>query len=239
MAVSVYFNNVVFAPERRLIEDLCVECIKINGVDVYYIPRQTVNEDQLLTEDPLNKFTKQYLIEMYVKSVNGFEGQGDILSKFGVEMRDSFNLVVARRRFAEEVGAGEHTVRPMEGDLIYFPSGTDLFEVKFVEHESTFYQVGGLYVWELRCERYEYSSEVISTGLDIIDSIATEETFDSTVYNLTTADGDPLTTSSGVTITKAGFDLHTQVTAAMNNVIQIEGDPVIDTSNTNPYVGRI
>jgi len=171
---NFYFNTLGHYGEQNLIEDLIVESIKIYGIDCYYMPRTIVNEDNLFGEDTLSKFEDAYPLEMYIKSVNGFEGDGTFLSKFGLEIRDEMVLSVAQRRFGEEISYDNTTKeagRPVEGDLIFFPLNNKIYEVKFVEHEVVFYQMGKLQTYDLTCELFEYSSERIDTGIQAIDAI--------------------------------------------------------------------
>lgn len=171
---NFYFNSLGHYGEQNLIEDLIVESIKIYGIDCYYMPRTIVNEDLLFGEDTLSKFEDAYPLEMYIKSVNGFEGDGTFLSKFGLEIRDEMVLSVAQRRFGEEISYDDTTKeagRPVEGDLIFFPLNNKIYEVKFVEHEVVFYQMGKLQTYDLTCELFEYSSERIDTGIQAIDAI--------------------------------------------------------------------
>ena len=179
-ATNLYFNNYANLGEQTLIEDLIIESIKIYGIECYYMPRTLVAEDNIFGEDPLSKFEQAYNIEMYIKSVDGFEGEGDFLSRFNIEIRDEITFVVARRRWSEEIAEdqstpvdGDGVARPAEGDLIYFPLNGKIFEVKFVEHEAVFYQMGDLQTYELRCELYEYSYEEIDTGIASIDGVVT------------------------------------------------------------------
>ena len=167
MATNSYFARQ--NSERNVMEDLTIESIKIHGVDMVYIPRTLVNEDTLFGEDTLSKFTEGNVIEMYVDSVDGFEGEGDFISKFGLQIKDSVSLVVSRKRF--ESVLGHVTTRPKEGDLIYFPLSKGLFEIKFVEHENPFYQLGKLYTYKLSCELFTYSQEEIDTGFSDVDSL--------------------------------------------------------------------
>ena len=173
MARNSYFNQYSTSTEQNTLENLLIESIKIYGVDVYYIPRVTVAEDQLYDEDYLNEFQDGLDLEMYIKSVDGFEGSGDFLSKFGIQIEDQVTFSVAKTRFEDEVSG--YTLadvpRPREGDLIWFPMTKDLFEIKFVEHEELFYQLGKLYTYEIRCEKFQYSSETIDTGISEIDAI--------------------------------------------------------------------
>ena len=164
--------------EQRLIQELINEQLKIYGVEIIYIPRKFVRKQTILKEIQSSKFDDNFLLEAYVNSYEGHTGSGDILTKFGMSLRDDLNLVISRERFEDFitpflVAIGEDdlelTSRPKEGDLIYFPLGQRLFEVKFVEHEKPFYQLGKLYVYELQCELFEYEDEVIDTSIDEVD----------------------------------------------------------------------
>ena len=165
MATNPYFNFKSSAPEQNLIEDLTIEAIKTMGMDVLYLPREYVKKDLLFGEDVLSQFEKTYEIEMYLQSVDGFQGEGDILAKYGLEVKDKVELVVARRRFMDEVGNLEPIPRPREGDLIYFPRGNYLFEINFVEHENPFYQLGKNQTYLIQAELFTYSLEKFQTGV--------------------------------------------------------------------------
>jgi hypothetical protein len=170
---SSYFKD--NSGEQNLVEDLSIESIKINGRDMIYIPRQLLDEDKLFGEDNSAKFSKGYEFEMYVQSVNGFEGDGDILSKFGIQINDRMELVVARKRFEQEVTTYEPSItRPREGDIIYFPLSRTLFEINFVEHENPFYQLGKLYTYLLVCEAFTYGQEDLDTGFSTVDNFETD-----------------------------------------------------------------
>jgi hypothetical protein len=167
MATNSYFTRQ--NSERNVVEDLTIESIKIHGLDMVYIPRTLVNEDTIFGEDTLSKFTAGNYIEMYLESVDGFGGDGDFYSKFGLEIRDTVSLVVSKKRF--ETVMSSTTTKPREGDLIYFPLSKGLFEIKFVEHENPFYQLGKLYTYKLSCELFTYSQEEIDTGFSDVDSL--------------------------------------------------------------------
>ena len=151
-----------------------VEQIKMFGKDVYYIPRTLVNEDTVFGEDNLSSFDGAYLLEAYIEDANGFRGDGDMFSKFGVRISDQVTFIVSRTRFTEAVD-NNHTLivegRPNEGDLIHFPLANKTFEIQFVEHEIPFYQLGKIHVWGLRCELFEYSDEDFDTGVAEVDAI--------------------------------------------------------------------
>jgi len=167
MATNSYFTRQ--NSERNVVEDLTIESIKIHGLDMVYIPRTLVNEDTIFGEDTLSKFTAGNYIEMYLESVDGFGGDGDFYSKFGLEIRDTVSLVVSKKRFEQVMSST--TTKPREGDLIYFPLSKGLFEIKFVEHENPFYQLGKLYTYKLSCELFTYSQEEIDTGFSDVDSL--------------------------------------------------------------------
>jgi len=142
------------------------------GRDMLFMPRSLVNLDELFGEDTISKFEYAFPIEMYITTVQAFEGPGDILSQIGIDIKDRVGLVVARKRFRQEVTSVlPDVIRPREGDLIYFPLSKTTFEINFVEHENPFYQVGALYTYALTCEVFTYSNEEIQTGNSAVDSI--------------------------------------------------------------------
>lgn len=169
MAKNYYFENYGNSMEQSLIEDLVIESIRIYGIDVWYLPRTLVAKDDLLNEDDLSSFDDAYMVEMYVKSVDGFEGEGDFLSKFGLQIRDSVTMTIAQRVYELEIGLSTEINRPREGDLIYLPLNRKFFEVQHVEHESIFYQMGSLQTYDLRAELFEYSGERFNTGSPFLD----------------------------------------------------------------------
>ena len=184
MATSVFFRNYDNIYEQNLIDDLVIESIQIYGVDLIYItaslPEGTT--DEILNENDLRLYDTTYDFEAYVKNVEGFEGEGDFLSKFGLQIRDSATFSVAIRTFERFVTKeNQNLTRPKEGDLIYFPLNEKMFVITHVEHESVFYQTGALQVYDLKCELFEYSGERFQTGRDNIDEFYAnaEENFDS------------------------------------------------------------
>lgn len=157
--------------EQTLIEDLVIESIKIYGMDAWYISRTLTGKDDILNEDDISRFNSAHMAEMYVKSVDGFEGEGDFLSKFGLEIRDSITMTIARRTYESEISLHNDTVRPLEGDLIYLPLNNKIFQIQHVEHESIFYQMGSLQMYDLRAELFEFSGERFDTGQPFIDNL--------------------------------------------------------------------
>ena len=171
MATNVFFNNYNNFNEQQLIDDLVIESISMYGLDLMYLSRSIQQRDDILNEDDLSIFSDVYELEMYVKSVDGFEGEGDFLSRFGLQIRDQATFTVANRTFEKYVTRNDTgKIRPLEGDLIYLPLNNKFFEIKFVEHESVFYQSGALQVYDLKCELFEYSNERFETGVDSIDN---------------------------------------------------------------------
>ena len=173
MPTNVYFNHAVQS-EQDLHEDLVVESLRFYGHEVFYLPRTIVDEDELFGEDTSSKFGDAYAVEMYIENTEGFEGEGDLLSKFGVEVRDQATFVLSRRTWQRFISLDQNlatSTRPQEGDLIYFPLGNQVFEIRFVEHENPFYQLGKLNVFKLQCETFEYSHEEIDVGIAELDNI--------------------------------------------------------------------
>lgn len=180
MPRSVYFSQ-AYRSEQNLLEDLLIESVQIMGHDVYYIPRKIVKQDFILNEDVISSFDKSFTLEMYIESVDGFEGDGDLMTKFGLEIRDQVTLVCSRKRWNALIGRHGYTydsVRPREGDLIYLPLTGGLFEIKFVEDKNPFFQLGGSGrskgnnpTFKLVCELFEYSGQEIDTGVAAIDNI--------------------------------------------------------------------
>jgi hypothetical protein len=171
MPRSTYFTHGT-RNEQILNQSLVDEYIKMFGMDVYYIPRQIIKSDDVLNEVISSQFTDAYLIEAYMENFDGFQGQGDILTKFGIRSNDEVTLVISRQRFEDFVTVSLSTIpgitvgfRPQEGDLIHFPLTDNFFEIKFVEHEDPFYQFGKLYTYKLKCELYEYGDEVPDVGI--------------------------------------------------------------------------
>ena len=171
MATNLYFQNVSSHAEQELINSLTSEVIQIHGLDVFYLPRTLVKEDLLMGEDVLSKFSTVYEIEMYLKSTEGFGGEGDLVSKFGLDVRDEVIFTVHRDRFELATDMS----KPLAGDLIYLPINKGLFEIKFVEHEQPFYQSGKNYSFDITCELFQYAEEQLDTGVSEIDSIEREQ----------------------------------------------------------------
>jgi len=166
MPTNVFFNHAV-STEQHLYEDLVVESLRMYGHETFYLPREIIEEDSILGEDVQSTFGDAYSVEMYIENTDGFEGEGDLFSKFGVSVRDTATFIISLRSWERFISLDSNlatSLRPNEGDLIHFPLSGSLFEIKFVEHENPFYQVGKLFVFKLQCELFEYSGEDFDTG---------------------------------------------------------------------------
>jgi len=275
--LNAYFNNYGFAREQDLVEDLILESIKIYGHEILYLPRTRVSVDHLFGEDPLSKFDEAIPVEMYLKSMEGFEGDGQFLSKFGLEIRDQIVLTVSRKRFDQaitspkimtEVGynlvfedgdtdepsrqiltgdinteswelEGDDYLntmnRPQQGDLIYFPMIGKIFEIMYVDDRPTFFQMGRMQSYDLRCELFEYSSERLDTGNNDIDAIETTFSLDTLGNQFTIED------ESGVLLSEDGgtflqeFVIESQVKFANNSFYTTQAEGIIDFSEVNPF----
>ena len=193
MALNPYFLQGAQS-EQRLTQDLINEHLKMFGVEVTYIPRKFVGTDNILNEVESSKFDDNFAIEAYVNTYEGYSGAGDVLTKFGMSLRDEVILTISKERYEDFIapfmaglddGTDDSIVpltsRPKEGDLVYFPLGQRLFEVKFVEHEDPFYQLGKNYVYQLKCELFEYEDEVIDTSIDEIDTQVADDGYITTL----------------------------------------------------------
>ena len=173
MSTNPYFNHHGRnTPEQRLVESLTIESIKTYGIDVYYLPRTLNDEDTLMGEDNTASYNSAHTIEMYIKSMDGFEGEGDFISRFGLQIKDQITFTVARRRFRElGMTTDGRADAPHEGDLIYFPTTSALFQILFVEDEAIYYQTGDIQSYDMLCEMFTYSDQSFNTGIDTIDAI--------------------------------------------------------------------
>ena len=184
MPTNHYFSKGTLN-EQYLYEDLVIESIGIYGHDLFYLPRKLVNKDQLFGEDPLSSFNDSYQIEMYMDTVEGYEGEKEIITRFGLEIRDETTFMVSRRRWLDLVSLDANlitSIRPNEGDWIYMPDVQRLFEISFVDKDDPFYQVNNLPVYKLYCRTVEYSDERLDTGIDAIDDIETKYTGDELLW---------------------------------------------------------
>ena len=235
MATNFYFNNYKNSGEQDLLESLVVESIKIYGEDMYYITRNINNLDTLYTADDQSSYTLAYLCEFYIKSVDGFSGDGNFMSKFGLEIRDQVVFSIAQRTFSREIGAYTTLVRPNEGDLIYFPLNNKCFQIKFVNKFEMFYQLGALQTWEMTCELFEYSDEVFNTGIPDIDILQQKFSTNELDYTIRTEGYDFITNENGDFIMKPNYDLNVIEGTGTNNVFSNSASSIIDFSQVDPF----
>ena len=187
--------------EQTLYENLVIESLKIYGQDVYYLPRTVLNESKIFGEDVPSSFNDAYKIEMYIDNIEGFDGEGDLFTKFGVEIRDEATFVVSRRRWKETVTRANNQInsnRPREGDLIYSIMTNKLFEITFVEHEQPFFQLQNVPVFKCRAQLFEYSGEDMDTGIEKLDEIDKDFAY---TYNVVLQNNTNLITN-GMTVTQ-------------------------------------
>jgi len=238
MPRNVYFSQAVKS-EQFLYEDLIIESLKIYGQDVFYLPRNIVNEDKLLGEDIGSAFNDAYMIEAYIENSDGFEGDGDLYSKFGLEIRDEATFIVSRRQWQKFIGiheSGTVTPKPNDGDLIYLPLSNSFFEIKFVEEEQPFYQLSNLPVYKLQCALFEYNDEQIETGVGTIDGQQTINSYQVSM-DVTVTSGNHFTVGEKVTQTVAtGITVFGEVQSVVKTsdsaaTITVSNIGTIDTTN--------
>ena len=239
---SVFFNNFQSSQEQDLIEDLIIESINIYGIDAYYLPKTYGDYDFLYGEDDLGTFKEFYTVPMYINTVEGFGGEGDFLSKFGVEQRDTMTMSVARRTFEQDVGREDlaNIERPREGDVIFFPLNKKLYTVNFVEHEPVFYQMGSLQFYELRLEMFEYGGERFNTGISDIDVLEDTRSTDIFLHNqLIMETGDlPIHIETGQRVLLDGIGTaldQDDITDSENTFLETGADNFIDFSDADPF----
>ena len=230
---NTYFSHGTHA-EKNLYEDLIIEQLKIYGQDTYYLPREEITKDSILG-NTTDKFTDAYAIEMYVEDVNGFAGQGDLVGKFGLEVRDELTLVVARRTFEVLVDNTSNTLsinRPREGDIIWLERFKKFFQIDFVEDEDPMYQINDLPIFKLKCSMWEYASESVETGVGDIDSRLDTVSMDVLENQISLEIG---TTSSGALVSESiTGDVEAVLTEAGEYLVdETDGDNIIYEDDPN------
>ena len=242
MPTNVYFDTGTTA-EQRLYENIIIEQLKAFGHDVYYLPRKLVNEDTLFGEDTLSSFNDAYIIEMYLDNIEGYEGQQEMITRFGLDIQNEATWVVSKRRFEQLISTDQNLIvstRPNEGDLIYFSKGKKLFEIGFVDHDDPFYQIQNLPVFKLRCRTFEYSHEDLATGISAIDAIETGASLDALAYQLVLESGTDsgtnyLLTEDGDWIISEDYKVDTIDTSSDSDFFETQGDSILDFSEINPF----
>ena len=219
---NTYFSHGTHA-EKRLYEDLIIEQLQIYGHEVHYMPREEITKDDVLG-NTTDKFTDAYSIEMYIEDVNGFAGQGDLIGKFGLDMRDELTFVVARRTFEMLVDTPSNTLtinRPREGDVIWMSRFKKFFQIDFVEDEDPMYQINDLPIFKLKCSMWEYASESVETGVTDIDERLDSVSMDVLENQITLESG---TTSSGALLSES-------VTGDVEAVLTEAGEYLVDETD--------
>lgn len=236
MATNFFFNNFQNSGEQTLIEDLIIESIRIYGLDMYFIPRNPNAIDKIYGEDPTRYYTEAIPVEMYIKNIEGFAGEGDFLSKFNIQIRDQITFSIARRVWEQEVGTLETRIRPLEGDLVYLPLNKKLFEIKFVEHEAIFYQLGSLQMYDLKCELFEYNNEYIKTGIDNVDALMQNYSLSEEVSaGVFTEDGLYILDEDGYNLLQESSDINTNSIFAENDEFETEAAGYLDFTERDPF----
>ena len=238
MATNFFFNNFQSSQEQLLLENLIIETIKIYGQDMWYMPRKLNNYDKVYGADDQSSYESAYPIEIYIKSVDGFSGDGNFMSKFGLEIRDQVIFSVAQRIFNEEVGSFSSQPRPNEGDLIYFPLNKKCFQVKYVNKFEMFYQLGALQTWEMTCELFEYSNELMNTGIPEIDILQAKSSTNILDWNIMDESGFNLLTEDDEYIVMEQSSVTDIVAAADNDAIESESDIFVDFTAFDPFSER-
>lgn len=226
--------------EQNLYEDLIIESMKIYGFEIYYVPRKAFDEDKILTEDYLNSYEHAYPLEVYMENVGGFQGDGELLTKFGLEVRDSATFIVSKRRWIQTVGDTGNSVlenRPAEGDVIYFPLTKSFFEIRKVDSQNPFFQLGKLYIFRLSCELMQYSNEIFDTGVPEIDSVVDQlsQTVDNYEFLLESDDTLSLETYELSPLILEEYENLNAITDTENDLFDREASDVLDFSDKNPF----
>lgn len=235
MATNFYFNNFQASGEQDLLADLVMESIKIYGNDVYYLPYSDNGLDTVYGEDTTRVYNNSAMIEMYIKSVDGFGGDGQFLSKFNLEVRDTITFSVALRAFQNEIGQMFRLERPREGDLIWFVPSQRMMKITYVEKYPTFLQLGSVPFYDIRCEMFEYSGERFNTGIATIDIIMGDTSPLMNIDAYLTEDGGELLAEDGYSLIHDDWDINTATPEADNDTLQLEGIDFINFTEIDPF----
>ena len=235
-----YFPNYSCPREQELLEELVQEATAQVGIDVFYLPRTLVAYDEIYGEDAISAYNQALSVAVFLKTVDGFEGDGVFFSKFGLEIRDQVVFSISRRAFENEIELQsiETRPRPFEGDCIYYPFNKKVFQIKYVNYLPIHYPLGTLPAWDVTCELFEYSNETFSTGITDIDEIQTKFTTNLLDFSLVDENNNYVVDERG------NYLVSTEYNAAMANTdnvfddsteIQSEAVDVLDWSDTDPF----
>lgn len=236
---NFYFDQYENRSEQELLDDLIVESIEITGMDMFYIPRTLDTPDKVFGESPIASFNSAYMIPVYIENVMGFSGEGNFLSRFGLEIRDQVVFTIAMRTFQDEVAAEEQEIaltRPREGDLLYFPLRKAVFQILFVDKFQMYYPLGSLHTWKLTCELFEYSHERFNTGMAEIDSLEQKYSADLLLWSIRNEDDDYYITEVGNDIyVSEKYNVTSPEPFSDSDAIQAESNTFIDLDFVDPF----
>lgn len=250
MSTNFYYQSGIpggRSSEQRLVEGLIIEAIKIYGFDLFYLPKTTMNLDYLFQDDPTAIYENAIAIESYLENVDGFGGDGELMSKFGIQIRDTATFLMARSRWEDVIGLTHRNSlqlpnRPAEGDLLYMPLTKSYFEIKKVEATNPFFQLGKLYTYKLQCELWQYSSEELNTGVNEIDSMEDKRTMNISNFQLLTEAGDRIVLENSAfneedagMLLWEGWSIDDQDPLADNSPLRDEALGILDFSEINPF----
>lgn len=230
-----YFNNFSSFQEQQLLEDLVIEAHSIHAPQMYYMPRLITNLDKEYTADDQSQYNYAILLPIYVENFDRFQGDGNFMSKFSLEIRNQIQLSVAMRTFNQEVKPYSNQPRPNEGDLIFFPQNQHCFQIKYVEKFEMFYPLGKLYVWQMTCELFEYSNEQINTGIAIVDNMQVTLSTNIIDFVIQTEDGVYLTDEADDFIVMESYELDQLLGTGTNEDFEAAANSFIDFSVTDPF----
>lgn len=221
--------------EQRLIQDLVSESIAIYGLDFFYIPRILNNLEPIYLQDDSSSFEGSFQIPMYVKNYEGFGGEGNFMSKFGLQIRDQITFTVSTEVWLRQIGTPTGFARPREGDLVYYPLNNKVFQIKFVENKPIHYPLGILPTWDLQCELFEYSNEQFNTGIPELDRIWMERTTDIYDFALMDENYNVLMTEKGEVITVSDYNIDDISVIGTNEQFEERSDDFVDWDALDPF----
>lgn len=236
--VNPFISTITYTSEQGLVQNLVDELISIYGQELIYIPRNINNLDIIYLADDQSSYSTYFPIEMLIENITGFspkEGDDNIFSKFGLEIRSQVVFSVSVDRFSTVITTPSGIVRPREGDLIYFPVHKKVFQIKFTENKEIFYELGALYTFKMTCELFEYSDEVFTTGIQDIDILQTKFSTNLLDNGYLNENGLIITDENGLSILPENYDITNVNPIADNDELAKEADSIIDFSETNPF----
>lgn len=235
MVTSQYFDNYTFTSEQELFEDLIIESIRQYGVDIYYINRQLPSYDSTFNETEYSIFNNPILVEMYIQDTQGFQGDGEFLSKFGIQVTEQLVLTLANRVFENDIKPYQQKDRPQEGDLLFIPFTKSLYQIKFVNVHPFYYKFGTLETYNITCELYQGNSDKFETGIKDIDDVYNKATQDSTTYEIMAEDGSFVISEEGYYIIDESYIIDNITPFAENESFEKEGFKFINFSDSDPF----